>query len=105
MIDIKYIPEDLQDYYEYDDISYQGNQLFDDEMIKAGFFSYGGVRRSHRRITSKFHKTDYYEVISILTGLNVEEIKEKEQQKITIQELQELNNLADKHGYVLVKKD
>lgn len=105
MIDIKYIPEDLADYYDYDDISYQDNLVFDDAMIKAGFFEYGGTRRSHRHITSKFHKTDYFDVISTLTGLTVEEIKDKHQEQFQKEELKELNRLAEKYNFALVKKE
>lgn len=105
MIDIKYIPEDLADYYDYDDISYQDNQIFDDAMIKAGFFAYGGTRRSHRHITSKFHNTGYYEVISTLTGLTEDEIKAKHQEIAVNEDLKELNRLAEKYGYSIIKKD
>lgn len=107
MIDLKYIPEDLEEYYDHDEISYQGNPQFDDAMIKAGFFEYGGFRRSHRCITSKFHKTEYYDVISELTGLTKDEIaaKYKEQQEQEQEDIKELKRLAEKYGYSIIKKD
>lgn len=105
MIDIKYIPEDLADYYDHDDISYQDNAIFDDAMINAGFFTYGGTRRSHRCITSKFHHTGYYDVISILTGLTEDEIKAKHQEQLQQEELKELYALAEKYNFTVVKKE
>ena len=77
------IPNDLEDYFDNDDIMfYDCNNSFDLAMLERGFFECGIIRRSHRIITDKFKSFTIKEIIDSLLGLNdigmpIEKVKTK----------------------------
>ena len=70
-VNISDIPEDIDDYYDNNEILYTGSKKFDDIMIDRGYFEYGGTRRSHRHLTKKFNNTTITELINDLTGADI----------------------------------
>lgn len=71
IIDLKKIPEDIEEYYDEYDFLYTGGQEFDDIMIERGYFDYGGTRRSHRYITDKFKNMLLVDLLNDLTGKDI----------------------------------
>lgn len=91
------IPEDIDEYYDLDDILYQGSYDFDTAMIENGYFEYGGTRRSHRCITDKFKNCNYNDFVKDLTGIeNVQEFIKKQTEE---KELKTLFDLAKKYNF------
>jgi hypothetical protein len=103
-LDLIYIPEDFYEYWECSDMLYQDNVHFDDAMLKAGFFEYGGTRRSHRIVTKKLKELTIDEAIEVLTGLPHEQIAKIHEQEQLLEDMRELDRITQKYGLQKIKE-
>lgn len=98
------IPTDLNEMLDEGEFLFYGDPVFDDAMLKAGFFEHGATRRGHRIVTDKAISVGFIGIVEELTGLTEQEQQEYYLIEIERTELKVLLSLAEKYGYTLQKK-
>lgn len=105
LIKLKDIPEDLEDILDEDEICCGSfSNEFDKAMLENKFFEIGGTRRSHRIITSKAKDLTVEQLICVLTGMTLTQLQIEEERIEKENEINNLVKLAEKHNFILAKK-
>lgn len=105
-INLTDIPYDLEEILEEREISFsEAGSLFDEAMLRNNLFEYGGTRRSHRFITDKAKKLDYYDVIEKLTDLKENEVKKIYLEISDIYKEEKMFEYAKELGFIIIDKD
>lgn len=105
LIKLNEIPDDLDDILCEDAICCGTfSQEFDKAMLVNKFFEHGSFRRSKRIITSKAKELGVDGIISVLTGLTIDDIKNIRIEELKVADIVEMNRIADKYGFKIIKK-
>jgi len=106
IIDYEKIPDDLEEMIEEGEFVH-GNfsKEFENAMFFRELMERGSLRRSHRIITDKCKNLGTEKTIELLTGKTMEEIYKQIDKEIHDEQIKQLFELAEFHGYILTKKN